>query len=99
MAGIIRVKENTIPAEKPPVGSVYLGVDSADNMLYIKDFDGIVSKFPTTGSAGLEDMENVFNGMTLLPFSSDVTSDGTTVSMSFEKAGGGDIKYVFKRHC
>lgn len=48
MAGLINWKKVSLPASSPDSDHVYVGVDSADGLLYLKNSAGTVIKYPTS---------------------------------------------------
>lgn len=47
MAGLINWKKVAIPGSNPDSSHLYVGVDIADGMLYLKNDSGTVTKYPT----------------------------------------------------
>lgn len=47
MAGLINWKKVAIPGSNPDSSHLYVGVDVADGMLYLKNDLGVVTKYPT----------------------------------------------------
>jgi hypothetical protein len=47
MAGLINWKKVSIPASNPDADHCFVGIDIADDLLYVKNSAGVVTKFPT----------------------------------------------------
>lgn len=47
MAGLINWKKVAIPSSNPDADHCFVGIDIADDLLYVKNSAGVVTKFPT----------------------------------------------------
>ena len=82
---------NTLNSGKSDVGHTHLLSAITDaGALASKDFVGYDDL-----DSDLDSMSGLYNGTTLDPTTMDVTSDGSTVTFSIEKSGGGDVRIKF----
>jgi len=98
MADIIQLRRDTAAdwtTEDPILADGEMGLET--DTLKFKWGDGVTawSSLDYFGAAGGSDTDTYFNGSTVEGTTFDVTSDGVTVTATFELSGGGDIEIIF----
>lgn len=65
MAGLVNWRKAAIPSGNPDANHVYVGIDIADDLLYIKNDQGNVEKFPSLGQVSAVVLATVLTGLNL----------------------------------
>ena len=97
MADIIQLRRDTAAnwtSANPTLANGEQGYETDTGKMKIGDGSTAWASLSYYGSAGGSATDTYFNGSTVGGTTFDVTSDGVTVTATFEASGGGDIEII-----